>query len=370
MIPAGGLIHLHYHDHMDVLESFTDVDGILYYKASPLFSNVQLSKKAHNHLTKENDGLFVDGTFIDRFSYDQEHDELLFDNIIVSREYPEQEIKDMVNALWTTTPYKSITKVNTITNDIQIDNLDISFENKIRKIKSFDKCTWTEISNFATKYYNGELSLEDIRTSWHVGDSKSITLSDMPSDGFVASQAGGNFEFVIIDHDHDQLSSAINEKTKSLLTLSMRTCLPTITRISHKRGDYDTNFRGWTISELRSWCNSTVKNAFPEPIRSLIKPVVKITEGRPGYGDTNNNWNITTDYIFILTAKEFTNGSSNAGTIYEYYKTITNRNHTQTIWTSSAPEENSWYGLDTNGNIIDLRNGYIANAYVSITFCI
>ena len=112
MIQAGGLIHLHYHDHIDVLESFTDVDGILYYRESPLFNNIQISSKAHNHLTKQTDGLFVDGTFLDRFSY--ANNELLFDNIIVSREYPEQTIKDMVDTLWTETPYKAITKVNTI----------------------------------------------------------------------------------------------------------------------------------------------------------------------------------------------------------------------------------------------------------------
>ena len=116
MIEAGGLIKLHYHKHMEVLEELTDVSGILYYKESPLFSNIQISQATHNHLTKRADGLFVDGTFLDRFGYDSTNDELLFDNRIVSRKYTETQIKDMVDSLWTgqTNIYGSITKINAI----------------------------------------------------------------------------------------------------------------------------------------------------------------------------------------------------------------------------------------------------------------
>ena len=116
MIEAGGLIKLHYHDHLDVLEALTDVAGILYYKESPLFSNIQISQVAHNHLTKKEDGLFVNGTFLDRFGYDSISDELLFDSRIVSRKYTETQIKNMVDSIWSgqSNVYGTITKINAI----------------------------------------------------------------------------------------------------------------------------------------------------------------------------------------------------------------------------------------------------------------
>lgn len=110
MIEAGGLIKLHYHNHFDVLEAFSEVSGVLYYKDSPLFQNIQVSQRAHNHLVKASDGLFVDGTFLDRFSY---HDqELYFDDVIVSREYTDEKVSAMVSSLWTTDPYLEIGKID------------------------------------------------------------------------------------------------------------------------------------------------------------------------------------------------------------------------------------------------------------------
>lgn len=110
MLEAGGLIKLHYHNHFDVLEAFSEVNGVLYYKDDPLSQNIQLSQQEHNHLVKASDGLFVDGTFLDRFSY---HDqELYFDDVIVSREYTNEKISAMVDSLWATNPYLEIGKID------------------------------------------------------------------------------------------------------------------------------------------------------------------------------------------------------------------------------------------------------------------
>lgn len=106
MINAGGLLRLHYHLNKNVLDLFTEVSGVLYYNNSPLFSNISISQESHNYLTQLQDGLFVDGTFIDRFDY---HDnELYFDNIIVSREYTNQSISDSIDELWVNNPYHDL----------------------------------------------------------------------------------------------------------------------------------------------------------------------------------------------------------------------------------------------------------------------
>jgi len=110
MQQAGGLIKLHYHENYGVLELFNDVNGVLYYRNSPLFQNVQISQEPHNKLSKKSDGLYSDGTFIDRFEYVD--DELLFDGVIVSREYPDETITDLVSSLWSPDPYLEIGKID------------------------------------------------------------------------------------------------------------------------------------------------------------------------------------------------------------------------------------------------------------------
>jgi hypothetical protein len=110
MLEAGGLIKLHYHNHFDVLEAFSEVSGVLCYKDNPLYQSIQLSQQEHNHLVNKSDGLFVDGTFLDRFDY---HDqELYFDDVIVSREYANEKVSAMVSSLWETNPYIEIGKID------------------------------------------------------------------------------------------------------------------------------------------------------------------------------------------------------------------------------------------------------------------
>ena len=157
MQQAGGLIRLHYHNNFNLLELFSEVNGVLYYNSLSLYKNLEISANAHNHLTKANDGLFVDGSFIDKFSevsgvlyynslslyknleisqtehnhltknddglfvdgsfidrfdYDDENDELLFDDIIVSREYVTQDVIDNVTDLWSPSPFTALNKLN------------------------------------------------------------------------------------------------------------------------------------------------------------------------------------------------------------------------------------------------------------------
>lgn len=109
MQSAGGLIKLHYHDNKTVLDKFSDISGILYYNDESLFLNLELSKAEHNKITKNDDGLFVDGSFIDRFAF--KDGELLFDDIVISRNYDEdqEKINKAIKELWAENPFKDIT---------------------------------------------------------------------------------------------------------------------------------------------------------------------------------------------------------------------------------------------------------------------
>ena len=105
MSNAGSLIQLHFHNNIEVLNNLSDTDGILYYQGSPVFPSV--SKKKNNGIVLEADGLYMSNltmlsatqyNIVSRFSYD--NGALLFDNIIVSQEYTELQIRVMLDTMW------------------------------------------------------------------------------------------------------------------------------------------------------------------------------------------------------------------------------------------------------------------------------
>lgn len=102
---TGSLIQLHKHDNFDVLEELEDSGGKLYYKGVPIYTAV--SNKANNAIVTVSDGIYVDGScflsgdqydLLTKFSY--KNGELLYDNVIVSREYQDNAIYDTITAVW------------------------------------------------------------------------------------------------------------------------------------------------------------------------------------------------------------------------------------------------------------------------------
>ena len=102
---TGSLIQLHNHDNYDVLEELEDSSGKLYYKGVPIYTAV--SNKANNAIVTISDGIYVDGScflsgdqydLLTKFSY--KNGELLYDNVIVSREYQDNAVYDTVTAVW------------------------------------------------------------------------------------------------------------------------------------------------------------------------------------------------------------------------------------------------------------------------------
>lgn len=102
---TGSLIQLHNHDNYNVLEELEDSGGKLYYKGVPIYTAV--SSKPNNAIVTISDGIYVDGScFLSRDQYDlltkfsYKNGELLYDNVIVSREYQDNAIYDAVTAVW------------------------------------------------------------------------------------------------------------------------------------------------------------------------------------------------------------------------------------------------------------------------------
>ena len=102
---TGSLIQLHNNDNYDVLEELEDSDGKLYYKGVPIYTAVSI--KPNNAIVTISDGIYVDNScflsgdqydLLTKFSY--KNGELLYDNVIVSREYQDNAVYDTVTAVW------------------------------------------------------------------------------------------------------------------------------------------------------------------------------------------------------------------------------------------------------------------------------
>ena len=210
----------------------------------------------------------------------------------------------------------------------QIDEL-------FNSIPSFASATDQQIADIINGYYNGTYSLEDIQKSWHLGDTRDISLSAIGTSGNgwtdLESHRAQTVTIQIIDFEHDDLTTSINGKTKALITVDLKNCLRDAT-VGDFEGqnntevgimqfnlyDSDNNYlqRSWKLCDRRAWCNDGFYNALPSYIRSLVKLVDKKTySGNPGWANQNlpaPTLEITSDKVFILSENEFQCGVANS----------------------------------------------------------
>ena len=164
-------------------------------------------------------------------------------------------------------------------------------------------------------YYNGNLTLDQIKDVWTVGDKRSISLSAMEATGVSESHHADDYEFVIIDFDHDLLVEPINGITKALITIQQDRMLYKNTTDSSYSSSYPStsdeggymnssniNNTGWNTCARRTWCNSVYYNSFPEYMKNNIKQVYKSTAHS---GNTSSpTWVANTDKCFLLSEME------------------------------------------------------------------
>lgn len=96
MSKSGSLIQLHSHTNLELLELLSDVDNKLYYRGIPIYT--QISSNENNAIKKLNDGIFVDNSIISRLSTND--DKIYFDNKLITQEYTETEVQNMITDLW------------------------------------------------------------------------------------------------------------------------------------------------------------------------------------------------------------------------------------------------------------------------------
>ena len=157
---------------------------------------------------------------------------------------------------------------------------------------TFANATLNQIVEVANRYYNSQLSVNTIKQSWHIGDTKTIHLDAIPDVYVGNTYSAQDVQLKIVDFEHDNLSTSINGKTKALLTLGF--VLGNKTTVMSISG---TNVNGWSMTTLRYFCNDYLLKALPDAIQNGIKIITK------------SNQTVTQDKIFIPSSKEY-NGTS------------------------------------------------------------
>lgn len=193
------------------------------------------------------------------------------------------------------------------TNDRTIIRSDFEPE-----LVSWSSGTDVQIINMVNSYYRGIITLDDVKSVWSVGDEREFTLTD-----------NSTLTFVIIDFNHDELTTPINGKTNSLIT-----CNAKIQYIYHVINDTDTTAGGWERSSMRDWCNNTFYNIVPYNWKNIIKTVKKYTS----IGEQSTTVTAVNDNVWILSEVEIFGTATNSvsteadySSQYKYYETSSNR---------------------------------------------
>jgi len=223
-------------------------------------------------------------------------------------------------------------------------------------LPSWSSATDEEIEDIIDGYYNGTITLNEIKNSWSVGDTRNVTLSAMSADGVGESHRSQTVQLQILDFDHDDLVTAINGKTKSLITVDTKNCLRDATHSDTdgssneengymKPGSVATNVGGWTSSERRIWCNNVLYDSIPSYLKSRVKTVKKLTSA----GGMSSTIVTDNDKVFLLSEEEVLGrndkygGFPGEGTQYALYRDIPLRRNKLPAYNNTYLSHAYWF---------------------------
>lgn len=176
--------------------------------------------------------------------------------------------------------------------------------------KNIELVAWSsgtdkQIAAMVQGYYDGDVTLDQIQSVWKVGDVRNVSLSAMAATGVGESHRAQTVQLAIADFNHDDLTTAIGDKTKALLTWTQKDCLRAA-NVSDTGGSTNgehghmnssnTNANGWRGCARRTWCNNVYLKALPANLQALIKPVNK--KSGTG-GGSSSGTETTSDSIFL-----------------------------------------------------------------------
>ena len=156
----------------------------------------------------------------------------------------------------------------------------------------------------------------------------------MSATGVSESHKANDYVYVIIGIEHDDLTTAINGKTKAAITIQTERMLylDTTTEYnssydaSHECGymnSSNTNSGGWGSCARCKWCNNVYKGCLPTYIQDMMKQVKKLTSA----GSQSSTIKTSNDYAFLPSEIEIfgstTYSFAGEGKQYQYFKNAT-----------------------------------------------
>lgn len=239
-----------------------------------------------------------------------------------------------------------------------------------------------QIVTIVNAYYNDEITLDEVKSVWSVGDSREMSLSSITSmnSTFESDNEAQTVQLTIIDFTHDDLSTSVNDKTKALVTVQLKNCLNTSGAMQNSQ----TNNSGWGDCPRKTWCNNDFKEAISSSIKNCIKMVIKSyqykisTSGYLVYTSGDNYCFLLSEYEVFGEFIKSSDGSSSSyfnDSQYDYYKTTSNRikqrNNSNTGWwlrnlASQSPTSYSFVVSDGTAG-----SSYMSNTYgIAPAFCL
>ena len=233
-----------------------------------------------------------------------------------------------------------------------------AYEPKKPALVSWTTGTNDEITAMVNAYYNGKITLEDVKSVWHLGDTRSVDLAAMEATGVGESHRAQTVQMEILDFDHDTLTTPVGSITKALITVDLKNCLRDAT-VTDTTGSSNTehgymnsdgpNEGGWTSCARRTWCNNVFYNALPSYFKSLVKPVDKLTSA----GNQSSIINTDSDYCFLLSEIEIfgsiSYSKSGEGSQYAWFANATANKYKLPKWNSSSVSD-IWWERSPTGN--------------------
>lgn len=211
------------------------------------------------------------------------------------------------------------------------------------------------------------MSADELFAKYPIGGRMIIPVN--LSDGMVVA------DVEIIAHEHDNLADGSGKASLTFFCVD----LP---QILHRMNEDSTNIGGYKTSEMRQFVNEELVAALPSELKTIIKPVYKISDG----GANDKSLVTTTDSCWLASYDEvgLTSGSSNLPDQGELYasifsnnkdtrkKYITDDTTTGGWWLRSSYYSNNsdsmfWRVTNSGGSYSDIA---FNSFYVAFGFCI
>lgn len=202
---------------------------------------------------------------------------------------------------------------------VGVNGVAQQFYTALPKIVTWAGGTDAEIVAMVQAADDGIINLADY---WRVGDMRRVYLNSMAASSMGDSHAA-QWVYLVL--------SNVGGKTLTTPTPSGRNTCSFVFTFEDPLAEpghmniTNINTGGWSASDRRSWCNTTLKNAFPQTLLPIVKQIINPTSSGAKNSDIINSY----DYFAYTSEVEVfgsvTRAATGEGSQLSYFTTAANR---------------------------------------------